>query len=141
MQACTLMNWADIRLDCGDVCKHAGPCVGGFEDTVFSWGGHWRNQVTQRAPGKSGPHLTLSDPHILLPQLPPSPQWPMRKEGGTPQDLGYTLWWLLERGVCGGGVGRTAGGRRFLPSSGPSHGGKGASPVGWMARLTDFSGQ
>ena len=38
-------------------------------------------------------------------------------------------------------MGRRGRGRRLLPSSGPSHGGKGASPAGRMGRPTCSSGQ
>lgn len=61
-------NWALTWLDCAGVCKRAGPCVEGFGDTVMSQGGH--GGTTQRAPGKPGPHLTLPDPRVSLPQSP-----------------------------------------------------------------------
>lgn len=82
-----LHNWAGTWLDCGAVCKCAGPCVEGLGGTVMSW-------VTeiQKTPGKPGPHLPLQDPPVSLSQPPAGPQWPQRKEGGRPQDLRGTLW-------------------------------------------------
>lgn len=95
-QACTF-----TRLDCRDVCEHAGPCVRSFGDTVMLREGHWRNHTNTERPreARPSPHSMTLTCSFLSP-LPALRSLSGRKDAG-PKALGAPCGgFLKEVHVC-----------------------------------------
>ena len=106
----------------------------------MSYEQHRGTTQIQTAPGKPGLLLTLCDPHRSFLSTPLVLSGLRGKKGAGTITSGIPVVASCKKQVFVI-MGRRGRGRRLLPSSGPSHGGKGASPAGRMGRLTCSSGQ